>query len=64
MNYPLLKKYWSTEELFPFENRSQFHNAFVGALSALVDANIWDTALETAKASVVQNLKVKAGATD
>lgn len=64
MNYELLRKFWAVEEMFSGEHRTQFHNAFITALSASVEANDWNVALENAKSLVVQNLKVTAGARD
>ena len=58
-DFALLSKFWDVEEVFPIENRTQFRNAFIAALSGLSGEESWNAALKTAKANVLQNLIAK-----
>ncbi len=58
--FSLLKDFWDAKENFSIpENRVQFENAFISALSSLSDPTIWKAALETARDTVLKNMREK-----
>ncbi len=58
-HFPRLKEFWDVEESFPIQNREQFRNSFIGALSVLSDELLWQAALKTAREEVLRNIRAK-----
>ncbi len=58
-HFPRLKEFWDVEESFPIQNRQQFRNSFIGALSMLSDELVWQAALKTAREEVLKTIRAK-----